>query len=458
MAVISEDDILRLPDSSDEEQETVTPTQQARQIQSNQHASTAVPSGKRSIPSTATRRSKRRKLEAEPTAATSVHIPDAQKIEEPLSFLSQSSQRSRKSTKTYKLSQHNTWTIPQDVDDSTVENGKVDVNVPEPVTSPDTQRKGNRVMKMLEPVQSSHNSALRSSLQVPLLEEEVDGSVGSTINSKVSLFDENERARRDSSSSLSSTDSVVDYQLDKQQKARLMYDEDRAGVFINDEDDLVPYTHYKCPSCRKNTLKKDLVLPKYMTNPSQLPIAGQTKFCYQHRHRDARLFWAEHHYPDIDWNALSDTKSTTLQPVLKHVTSMINRETPSYYLKQMDDAIKSARGNQTTINKYFKTGLLDVAHNGYYGPQGAKLVAQAVAVDKTLNRVIDRVMKTDKSIRIAGVSRVLVAVVVPEILQQLVVKDMVVDEEEARKILEDSTDVGLLLCGDDDVIRRDKDD
>lgn len=237
-----------------------------------------------------------------------------------------------------------------------------------------------------------------------------------------------------------------------------MQDENTAGDLVHDGDDLVPYTHYKCPSCRANTLKKDLVLPKYITNPSQLGIAGQSKFCYQHRHRDARLSWAENHYPEIKWDVLTDTKSSTLQRALKHVVSVIKRHTDSYYLEQMDDAIKSARGNQTKINKYFNTALLDVAHNGYYGPKGAKLVAQAVAVDKDLNKVIDRVMRVDKNVRVAGVSRMLVAVVVPEILQFLVMEDMVVEGEEARKILEDSTDVGLLLCGDDDIVRRDEED
>lgn len=68
---------------------------------------------------------------------------------------------------------------------------------------------------------------------------------------------------------------------------------------------------------------------------------------------------------------------------------------------------------------------------------------------------IRRLGGTDKLISAAGVSGFVQAVLVPELVVMLVKDDMHVDEEQARVILEDSTEIGHLLNEEEDEAIKD---
>lgn len=270
------------------------------------------------------------------------------------------------------------------------------------------------------------------------------------------------RQRRGSDSSLSSADEFIEYDYDEATIARLNTIEEGAKERID-----APKTdsdHARCPMCKRSVLKADINLS--LSDLSKLSPSKRQKFCYDHRIRDAKSSWKDRGYPDIAFDSLGS--SSRLRTHLKALSSMIQRKRSSFYLTALDDAITAAKGNQTTIKRYFDVTALTTIHSGYYGPRGAKIVSAAIAEDLEVSKALKKAIKSDKSFRLTGVGRAIDCVLLPEILIRLVIEDMSLGtgrgarqgkvEEEARKVLEESVDVGLMLCGDDDHVEGMEDD
>lgn len=285
-------------------------------------------------------------------------------------------------------------------------------------------------------------------------DDDLEPSADSTISS---------HARRGSTSSLSSVDSLPDYQLDVAVKKRLMTD-----ALDNRLPTTLPQGHFFCSICKKTSFLSGLDL-SFLQKPNQrkktvtisdlrkLTIPKLQSLCRTHRIRDAQITWKQRDYPFIT----SETWSVLPDRVSKHISylsSVLRRKKPSYYLTHLDDAIASARGSQKAINTYFNVTALSLIHHGYYGPKGSKIVGQTLLGDKTLEKALGKQNKNDKNMRIAGIGRLVDSVLVPEVLMRLAGEDMGVQDEEARKILEESSYLGVLLCGDDDEIDVPDDD
>lgn len=80
--------------------------------------------------------------------------------------------------------------------------------------------------------------------------------------------------------------------------------------------------------------------------------------------------------------------------------------------------------------------------------------------DDDLQKQLSRSLRTDKSMRVAGLGRLTDCVLVPEVLCGLVQEDLVLGKREeagrqAREVLEESGELGLLLCGGDDEVEGD---
>ncbi|KAJ9610551.1 hypothetical protein H2200_005328 [Cladophialophora chaetospira] len=236
------------------------------------------------------------------------------------------------------------------------------------------------------------------------------------------------------SSSLSSVDSLL---------LLAQNDEYRTEVELESTQSL-------CPVCDKPVHSYvALVVPK---NLRTLPFQQQQKFCSQHKIADAKEQWQKRLYPKkIYWEELEGFRIREKLPNLKKV---ITRQTPSFYLEELDTQIKTAKGNRRKIRNYLNEGIINIAKAGYYGPKGARIMTNAVT--PLLTETLNKALQSDSALRAAGVGGYVSAVLVPELTLQLVMEDMnLKSAKEGRRVLEESTDIGVLLNPDDDQVQQD---
>ncbi|OAL28202.1 hypothetical protein AYO20_09530 [Fonsecaea nubica] len=240
------------------------------------------------------------------------------------------------------------------------------------------------------------------------------------------------RARSGSTSSLSSVD-------------------DMFLLVHNDEFKVEPEPRtvgVRCPVCEKPV--RDTISVFVPDNLRTMPFQQQQKFCSQHRLAEARGQWEERGYPKLDWEKLESFRIPKKTLELERV---ISRQRSSYYLDELDAKIKAAKGNRRTIRHYLNEGLIDVAKPGYYGPKGARIMVHAIT--ESLSKTLNKALQSDPALRAAGVGAYVSAVLVPELTLQLVMEDMrLPTAKEGRRVLDESTDIGVLLNPDDDHVER----
>lgn len=464
-----DDDVNRPPESSDDEAETAVAESLENPLPTP--VNTQSSQSKRPLQNTdANRRtSKRRKIEKNATIPST--MPETKPLfgeSDPPDWLSQASQASQKK-RSQGYGSRATYKAPPIVDVKTPERRGKEKSFVVPDGTPPTpsSRRSNKDKKLSLLTQSpaKRSPSPPKALMLPDDLDEIGVRNDSKIDgSKESLFErlKKSRPRRGSDSSLSSVNLLIDYEVD---------DEMRASLNAIDEDTLeqnqaskLDLDHVACPVCKRILLKSST---NFTTSTLRvLPLSKQQKFCYDHRIQDAKRKWAEKGYPDINFDALGS--SSTLRKHIRTLPSIIQRKKTSHYLTALDEAISAAKGNQTTIERYFNLTAITTIHNGYYGPRGAKVISQAIAEDADVAKVLKKAIKSDKSFRLAGIGRAIDCVLLPEVLVRLVIEDTSLGqgrggrsgkaEEEARKVLEESVDVGLMLCGDDDHVDGMEDD
>ena len=208
-------------------------------------------------------------------------------------------------------------------------------------------------------------------------------------------------------------------------------------------------TSVKCPVCRKEVDRT--LLPSTMKNPRLLSTKKQKDFCHQHRLSEVDVMVKEQKYPTIDWEVLE------LQRIpnhMDHLRRVLKGKTRSYYLDQLKDAVSKAKGNRKVIRSYITEGVLDVVKAGYYGPKGTSIMLDQVS--SKLSNDLNKMLK-DKLVQPIGLGGYAAAVLVPELRLQLVMEDLdIKDEAEGRRVLDKSTEIGLLLYPDEDQIEPDE--
>lgn len=247
------------------------------------------------------------------------------------------------------------------------------------------------------------------------------------------------RERSGSTSSLSSLDSIVSLEMDREQKDKLS---------LGAREDTAEPGVARCPVCKDRIPLTDIPPG---TNLRDLNLQRQQHFCYQHRMRNADNQWQKHGYPTIDWEDLENDRIPKLVPSLRKV---LQRKEPSYYLTELVNKIKAAKGSKKVIQRYLNEDIVDVAKPGYYGPRGTKVIATTLVTH--LSRDLSRELKVDKTVQASGIGSYVASVLVPELTMRLVMEDMHIrDPVRARQVLADSTELGTMLHPDDDFIARD---
>ncbi|KAK5260578.1 hypothetical protein LTR40_003915 [Exophiala xenobiotica] len=171
---------------------------------------------------------------------------------------------------------------------------------------------------------------------------------------------------------------------------------------------------------------------------------------------DAKELWEQRCYPDVDWEELEKSR---IPAHLHSLKKLINRQTSSVYLDELDKKVKAAKGNQKAIRQYLREGVVEVAKPGYYGPKGTRIMVTAIT--EALTETLKEALQSDAVLRTAGVGGYVSAVLVPALTLRLVMEDMLLADDdvvEGRRVLEESTNIGVLLNPDDDHIEREDDD
>ena len=202
-----------------------------------------------------------------------------------------------------------------------------------------------------------------------------------------------------------------------------------------------------CPVCREEVDRSSLASAE--NAPRLFSLKKQQEFCRSHRFHKAESVRKERNYPMIDWQVLSLER---IPKHIPHLQQVLRREAKCYYLDQLEAKVTKAKGNRKAIRQYLTEEVLDIAKAGYYGPKGIGIMMDSVTseLSKDLTEML-----TDKFVRSAGMGGFVTAVLVPELTLRLVMDDMNIhDEALARKVLDDSTEIGLLLNADDDHIEH----
>ena len=265
-------------------------------------------------------------------------------------------------------------------------------------------------------------------------------SSATTASESLPLFDLSDSPkfstqRSKSSSSLSSLDSIASLNLTQERKEALRQGED-------DESHTPDATTSRCPLCHSKVDHLHLETFKF---GRRLNIRDQQCFCQEHKLRDAEKLWVKKKYPNINWLDITNDRIPKQIALLGRI---LNRTQESYYRDQLDAAMEEAKSRRG-LQRYLTEGVVDIAKHGYYGPKGAKIMGRVIT--EHMSDALRQQLKQDKVARAAGVGGYVNAVLVPELAVRLVMEDMLLDDEgQARDVLSESANVGLLLNADDD--------
>ncbi len=217
----------------------------------------------------------------------------------------------------------------------------------------------------------------------------------------------------------------------------------RPGVELDPEHSESSNSNPVCPSCKKPVYQEDL--NEYKASHSTLTVSNMRRFCEQHTLRTARETWESERYPDIDWHRL-EARITEHYDFLRKILD----GAPSHYRDRFAEATRSGR-NRTLLRSDINLTP------GYYGIRGLNVMTEQLILELAA-QLRERAVK-DKLVSARGVAMFLQSVLVPELAVRLIMEDMDVGEEKARRILEESSAVGELLNDEvPDVVAPDSDD
>ncbi|KAL9015420.1 MAG: hypothetical protein Q9185_007179 [Variospora sp. 1 TL-2023] len=231
----------------------------------------------------------------------------------------------------------------------------------------------------------------------------------------------------DSSSSLSSVPEVEELDADELHEQ-----------WIRDHPPASPKT--QCQICKEFISR---LFVEEFASSAVLSVRQQQRLCKAHRVRSAEGTWKAKGYPSVDWNSFPQR----LAKYDSALTDVLSGTTSSFYRNSYEDQVKA--GVNRTLQQTLMSGSnSEDLKRGYYGTKGARMI-----MDHLMSRFAARIRRraaTDKLVSAAGVAGFVQAVLAPELVVMLVKDDMQVDEEQARVVLEESSEIGHLLNEEED--------
>lgn len=198
-------------------------------------------------------------------------------------------------------------------------------------------------------------------------------------------------------------------------------------------------TDARCPYCKRPV---DGAALQSFSKGAYMTVRMQSRFCDQHNQDEARAEWAEKGYPDIDW-AVLDARISAHHDFLEGIL----RGGRCHYGDILAGHIRAGRKRNLA-----RSDFGDMP--GYYGAKGSRAMQEGIFArfsDLIRQRTVE-----DRLVSGRGHLIFVQAVLVPELAVRLVMEDMGVGEEAARRIMQESVEVGRLLCDEDeDVVDED---
>jgi RTC4-like domain len=267
-----------------------------------------------------------------------------------------------------------------------------------------------------------------------ILQEDQDGpaSSASSVNTSTRLFEETPEPEEPSKKAIA---------LSSPPTSPEVVDVDEATP--DPSQPTVEHSTISCPVCHQD-VDSSHMLPSEK-HPRLLSLKKQQAFCRRHQLNDAQNLLKQRDYPNVDWEVLALER---IPKYVDHLQGVLSGKVKCYYADQLNTAVTEAKGNRRAIREYLTEGALDIVKPGYYGPKGSTvMMGQIISrMSKDINSKLE-----DKLMRAAGMGNYVAAVLVPELTLRLVMEDLSIkDDAEGRKVLDESTGVGLLLNPDDD--------
>ncbi|KAK9775762.1 putative Restriction of telomere capping protein 4 [Seiridium cardinale] len=220
--------------------------------------------------------------------------------------------------------------------------------------------------------------------------------------------------------------------LSTQQVGRIL---DPADAGLNSDSDLSSLDDEmfpkepRCPMCH-SLVDPDLL--RQHTANGRMNVKKQTTFCRLHKRREAEDAQKTKGYPKVDWDRL-ETRFRKHDGLIKGI---LEGHHSSHYADVLGEHVEAGE-NRTLLRT--DENLIP----GYYGPRGLRVMAEYIT--KTFSDTARKRAIEDRLISSRGYSGYVQAVLVPELAVRLIMEDMSVAEEDARKIMSESSDVGELV-------------
>ena len=174
-----------------------------------------------------------------------------------------------------------------------------------------------------------------------------------------------------------------------------------------------------------------------------LGMRDQQRFCRFHLRTNSAQDWRLRGYPEIDWTRLETARIPATVPSLLEILS---RKRPSYYREKLENA---ARESRRQLQLYIRDESTTVIQYGYYGPRGNGMMTDYI-IHELACMLVDAAC-VDRLVREVGVATYTTLVLVPEMRIMFVKEDYGIDnDDEARRLLSESTNLGWLVNGDED--------
>lgn len=206
------------------------------------------------------------------------------------------------------------------------------------------------------------------------------------------------------------------------------------------EDDFPTMTQLaRCPMCYQ-PVDSDALRAFGTMNMRQ-----QAKFCHSHQKKDAMETWELEEYPEIQWENL-DSRIAQHYAFIKELVDGKD----SHYRAILEETVKSGKDRNLLKSNSNLTP-------GYYGSRGLTEISESI-MRRFTKQLKDRA-PADPIMSARGFAGFVQSVLVPEVTVKLIMEDMSVDIERARKILIESVGVGELIHEEiKDVVTRTVDD
>lgn len=196
----------------------------------------------------------------------------------------------------------------------------------------------------------------------------------------------------------------------------------------------------QCAICEEDVDKimKEMFEDQY-TNGKSMSFKWQERFCAHHRRETAKATWKERGYPEIDWDGLQ----RRMREFDERLRDVIHGRVASEWKQELRKDVRPSKAKAVDVRAKMKT----TAWVGYYGPRGERVMTEHIVAE--LGGDLREQASKDKLVAASGVkggvSGFVHGVLVPELACRLVAEDMKITAEQARRVVEESVDVGILV-------------